>query len=43
VIDLDSLDATLWLFVPDIDLDEIRHKPCRRATMRSEVRWPGRF
>jgi hypothetical protein len=27
VIDLDSLDATIRLFAPDIDLDEIRPKP----------------
>jgi len=27
VIDLDNLDATIRLFVPDIDLDEIRPRP----------------
>ncbi len=27
IIDLDNLDATLRLFKPDIDLEEIRPKP----------------
>jgi hypothetical protein len=29
IIDLDNLDATLRIFRPDIDLEEIRPKPLR--------------
>jgi hypothetical protein len=39
VIDLDSLDATIRLFAPDIDLDEIRPKPlpARNQAFRGEM------
>ena len=39
VIDLDNLDATLRLFVPDIDLDEIKPKPLppRHSAFRGEL------
>lgn len=39
VIDLDSLDATVRLFAPDIDLDEIRPKPLptRNHAFRGEM------
>jgi hypothetical protein len=39
VIDLDSLDATIRLFAPDIDLDEIRPKPlpARNHAFRGEM------
>ena len=39
IIDLDNLDATLRLFEPDIDLEEIRPKPFppRNAAFRGEV------
>ncbi len=39
VIDLDNLDATLRLFKPDIDLDEIRPKPLppRHHAFKGEV------
>ena len=39
VIDLDNLDATIRLFVPDIDLEEIRPKPFppRHHAFRGEV------
>ena len=39
LIDLDNLDATLRLFVPDIELAEIRPKPFppRHAAFRGEV------
>jgi hypothetical protein len=38
-IDLDNLDATLRLFVPDIDLEEIRPQPVppRHAAFKGEV------
>ena len=39
IIDLDNLDATLSLFAPDIDLEEIRPKPLppRNQAFRGEV------
>ena len=39
VIDLDNLDATLRLFKPDIDLEEIRPKPLppRHHAFKGEV------
>ena len=39
VIDLDNLDATLRLFAPDIDLEEIHPKPLppRNQAFRGEV------
>lgn len=39
IIDLDNLDATLRLFVPDIDLEEIKPKPLppRHAAFQGEV------
>ncbi len=39
IIDLDNLDATIRLFEPDIDLEEIRPKPFppRHAAFRGEV------
>jgi hypothetical protein len=39
VIDLDSLDATIRAFAPDIDLDEIRPKPlpARNHAFRGEM------
>ena len=39
IIDLDNLDSTLRLFVPDIDLEDIRPKPFppRNAAFRGEV------
>ncbi len=39
IIDLDNLDATLRLFVPDIDLEEIKPKPFppRNAAVRGEL------
>ncbi len=39
IIDLDNLDATLRLFVPDIDLEDIRPKPFppRNAAFGGEV------
>lgn len=39
IIDLDNLDATIRLFVPDIDLAEIKPKPLppRNASFRGEV------
>ena len=39
IIDLDNLDATLRLFVPDIDLDEIKPKPFppRNSAVRGEL------
>jgi hypothetical protein len=39
MIDLDSLDATIRLFAPDIDLDEIRPKPlpARNHAFRGEM------
>src|SRR5690606_9031496 len=39
VIDLDHVDATLRLYVPDIDLEEIKPKPLppRHAAFRGEV------
>jgi len=39
VIDLDMLDATIRLFAPDIDLDEIRPKPLppRHSAFKGEV------
>jgi len=39
IIDLDNLDATLRLFVPDIDLEEIKPRPlpARDAAFRGEV------
>jgi hypothetical protein len=39
VIDLDSLDVTIRLFAPDIDLDEIRPKPlpARNQAFRGEM------
>jgi hypothetical protein len=39
IIDLDNLDATLRLFVPDIDLEEIRPQPVppRHAAFKGEV------
>ncbi len=39
IIDLDNLDATLRLFVPDIDLEEISPKPFppRCAAVRGEL------
>lgn len=39
VIDLDNLDATLRLFQPDIDLEEIKPKPLppRHAAFKGEV------
>ena len=41
IIDLDNLDATLRLFEPDIDLEDIRPKPFppRNAAFRGEVSW----
>ena len=35
IIDLDNLDATLWLFEPDIDLEDIRPKPFPHRAMRA--------
>ena len=39
IIDLDHVDATLRLYVPDIDLEEIKPKPLppRHAAFRGEV------
>ncbi len=39
IIDLDNLDATLRLFEPDIDLEEIKPKPFppRNAAVRGEL------
>ncbi len=39
IIDLDNLDATLRLFEPDIELDDIKPKPMppRHAAFRGEV------
>ena len=39
IIDLDNLDATLRLFVPDIDLEEIRPKPVppRHTAFHGEI------
>jgi hypothetical protein len=39
IIDLDNLDATLRLFVPDIDLEDIKPKPLppRNAAFKGEV------
>ncbi|MPZ39893.1 MAG: hypothetical protein GEU95_17905 [Rhizobiales bacterium] len=39
IIDLDNLDATLRLFVPDIDLEEIKPKPMppRSMAFKGEV------
>lgn len=39
IIDPDNLDATLRLFVPDIDLEDIRPKPFppRNAAVRGEL------
>jgi hypothetical protein len=39
VIDLDSLDATIRLFAPEIDLDEVRPKPlpARNQAFRGEM------
>ena len=39
LIDLDSVDATIRLFKPDIDLEEIRPKPLppRHAAYKGEV------
>ena len=39
IIDLDNLDATLRLFVPDIDLEDIRLQPVppRHAAFKGEV------
>ena len=39
IIDLDNLDATIRLFKPDIDLEEIRPKPLppRHAAFRGEI------
>lgn len=39
IIDLDNLDATLRLFVPDIELEDIKPKPFppRNAAFRGEV------
>src|SRR3954470_16059035 len=39
LIDLDSVDATIRLFAPDIDLDEIRPKPLppRHAAFKGEI------
>ncbi len=39
IIDLDHVDATLRLYVPDIDLEEIRPKPLppRHAAFQGEV------
>jgi hypothetical protein len=39
IIDLDNLDATIRLFVPDIDLAEIKPKPMppRHAAFRGEI------
>lgn len=39
VIDLDNLDATIRIFDPDIDLDEIRPKPFppRHAAFKGEI------
>jgi hypothetical protein len=39
VIDLDNLDATIRLFSPEIDLDEIRPKalPARNQAFRGEI------
>lgn len=39
IIDLDSLDATLRIFVPDIDLEDIKPKPLppRNAAFKGEV------
>ena len=39
IIDLDNLDATLRLFVPDIELEEIKPKPFppRHAAFKGEV------
>lgn len=39
IIDLDNLDATLRMFVPDIDLEDIKPKPLppRNAAFKGEV------
>jgi hypothetical protein len=39
IIDIDSLDATIRLFAPDIDLEEIRPKPIppRHTAFKGEV------
>lgn len=39
IIDLDNLDATIRLFAPDIDLEEVKPKPLppRHAAFKGEV------
>ena len=39
IIDLDNLDATIRLFVPDIDLEDIKPKPMppRHAAYKGEI------
>lgn len=39
IIDVDNVDATIRLFAPDIDLEEIRPKPLppRHAAFRGEI------
>lgn len=39
IIDIDNVDATIRIFHPDIDLDEIRPKPLppRHAAFKGEI------
>jgi hypothetical protein len=39
IIDIDNVDATIRMFAPDIDLDEIRPKPLppRHAAFKGEI------
>ncbi|HRK94814.1 MAG TPA: hypothetical protein PK694_00700 [Rhodospirillales bacterium] len=42
VIDLDNVDATLRIFKPDIELDEIKPKPLSpRSAAYTKARWRG--
>ena len=39
IIDIDNVDATIRIFAPDIDLEEVRPKPLppRHAAFKSEI------